>query len=224
MKNKLLLLSALLGLSINAASAEVPSIDGSLGLGFTSKDDRRGSILSTDALQGTIGLSSDFGFADLTADFLTSFDSADTGSDTNELTVGLSRDIVAGLEGTLGLYNTDIEAGESSLEFLVGLEFEIPTLEIDSSLTYYRDVDDDYDTIEVSLGYTLDLDVVNLGIAGVAGNTEDQGTQDRDYYGIGAGLTKSINDRIGVYADVLLTDSDARENTTQWGLGVNLSF
>lgn len=224
MKTKLVLLSALLGLSINAASAEVPAIDGSLGLGFTSKDDRRGSILSTDALQGTLGLSSDLGVATLNADFLTSFDSADTGSDTNELTVGLNREIIDGLAGTLGLYNTDIENGESSLELLVSLQYEVPNLDLDSSLTYYRDVDDEYETLQVSLGCVFDLDVVDLGVAGILGQTEDASTQDRDYHGVSATATKSLNDRVNVYADVALTDSDVRDSTTQWGIGVNLNF
>ena len=68
--------SALLALSINAASAEVSAINGNVGAKYSSDYHRRGEVLSAEALQAQVGFNLGVGAVDVFGDFFTPFDEA----------------------------------------------------------------------------------------------------------------------------------------------------
>ena len=72
MKTKLItLVIALFGLSINAASAEAPSVSGDVGAKYASDYHRRGEALSAEALQAQVGFNIGLGSVDFYGDLFT---------------------------------------------------------------------------------------------------------------------------------------------------------
>ena len=89
MKTKITtVLSVLLGLFINAASAEEANLQGDVGLQYASQNYFRGQSVSEEALQASIG--ADFDVAGLGAfvDFATS-QSLESGEDKHDTAVGI---------------------------------------------------------------------------------------------------------------------------------------
>ena len=91
-------------------------------------------------------------------------------------------------------------------------------------MSLYRDTDESLYTFEGQVSYDVDLEVVNLELAGILGNTELTSATDSTYYGAKVTATKSIKENLNLYADVSLSDNDIRDNETVWGLGLNVSF
>ena len=71
MKTKLVSLLALLGLSINAASAEATNINGNMGTKYSSDYHRRGQLVSEEAIQAQVGFNVGLGAVDVFGDFFT---------------------------------------------------------------------------------------------------------------------------------------------------------
>ena len=222
MNNKLVKLIALLGLSINVASAEAPEVNGNLGTKFSSDYHRRGQVVSQEAVQAQVGFNVGLGGVDIFGDFFTNQSTASDGGNNDELTVGLGSSFFEDkLNAYVGIYNTDnSELGDNLEAFAsLGLDFQLsPTVSV------YRDTDDSLYTFEGQVSYGVDLDVVNLELAGILGNTDVSSAIDSTYLGAKLTATKTIKDNVNLYADVALSDNDTRDNETLWGVGLSVKF
>jgi uncharacterized protein YhjY with autotransporter beta-barrel domain len=92
------------------------------------------------------------------------------------------------------------------------------------TLSVYRDTDDSLYTFEGQVSYNLDLEVVNLELSGMLGNTDVSSVADSTYLGAKLTATKTIKDNVDLYADVALSDNDTRDNDTLWGVGLSVKF
>ena len=123
------------------------------------------------------------------------------------------------LNAYVGIYNTDNSELGDNLEAFASLELDFP---LSPTVSVYRDTDDSLYTFEGQVSYGVDLDVVNLELAGILGNTDVSSAIDSTY--LGAKLTKTIKDNVNLYADVALSDNDTRDNETLWGVGLSVKF
>jgi hypothetical protein len=221
MKTKALIM-ALSCLFINAASAEAPSVSGDVGAKYASDYQRRGELLSAEALQAQVGFNVGLGSVDFYGDLFANRSTESTGSDTDEATFGIGTSLWDdSLSAYLGVYNTDTGAGEDDLEAFASVQlntFLAPKVSI------YRDTDDSLYTFEGQVSYDIDLDVVGLELAGILGNTDTSSTNDSTYYGAKLTASKTIKENLNLYADLALSDNDVRNNETVWGLGLNVKF
>ncbi|MDA1237318.1 MAG: hypothetical protein O3A15_00030 [Proteobacteria bacterium] len=222
MKNKLIKLIALLGLSINVASAEAPSVNGNMGTKFSSDYHRRGQLVSQDAIQAQVGFNVGLGSVDVFGDFFTNQSTTSSGADNNELTVGLGTSFFEDkLNAYVGVYNTDNSVSGDNLEAFASVGLNFP---LSPSVSVYRDTDDSLYTFEGRVSYDIDLEVVNLELAGILGNTDVSSLVDSTYLGAKLTATKTIKDNVDLYADVAVSDNDTRENETLWGVGLSVKF
>jgi len=222
MKTTAVILSALLGFFINAASAEAPAVKGNVGAKYSSDYNRRGEILSAEALQAQVGFNVGLGSVDVFGDFFTNQSTDSGGADTDETTVGLATSLFEdSLNAYVGVYNTDLGAGEDVLEAFASLQ--VGTL-LSPTVSVYRDTDDSLYTFEGQLSHGVSLEVVDLELAGVVGSTDTSASADRTYVGAKLTASKTVKDNLNLYADVAVSDSDDRSNETIWGLGLSVKF
>ena len=220
MNNKLVKLIALLGLSINVASAEAPEVNGEVSTKYSSDYHRRGQVVSQEAVQAQVGFNVGLGGVDIFGDFFTNQSTASDGGNNDELTVGLGSSFFEDkLNAYVGVYNTDNSELGDNLEAFASLGLDFP---LSPTVSVYRDTDDSLYTFEGQVSYGVDLDVVNLELAGILGNTDVSSAIDSTY--LGAKLTKTIKDNVNLYADVALSDNDTRDNETLWGVGLSVKF
>lgn len=224
MKNKhKLLLSALLsvGSFINAASA-APEISGGVDTKYTSDYTRRGQMVSAEALQAQIGFNVGFDGVDLFGDFFTNQSVKSAGADNDELTVGLGTSLFGdNLNAYVGVYNTDSTSLGENLEAFAAVGLN--TL-LSPKVSVYRDTDDELYTFEGQVSHGINLNIIDLELAGILGNTDLSSVVDSTYFGAKVTASKTIKDNLNVYADVSLSDNNVRDNETVWGLGLNVSF
>ena len=219
-----LLLSALLsvGSFINAASAEAPKVSGDVDTKYTSDYHRRGQLVSAEALQAQVGFNVGFDSVSLFGDFFTNQSVKSAGADNDELRVGLGTSLFEDrFNAYLGVYNTDNTVLGETLEAFASVGANVL---LSPTVSFYRDTDESLYTFEGQVSYDVDLEVVNLELAGILGNTELTSATDSTYYGAKITATKSIKENLNLYADVSLSDNDIRDNETVWGLGLNVSF
>ena len=220
MKLKIITAALLSALIVNASSAEPAAVVGHVGTKYTSDYDRRGELLSAEAIQAQVGFNVGVGGLDVFGDFHTN-QATDADVDTNELTVGVGSGFFEDkLNAYIGVYNTESTGGASDLEAFAIVQLD--TL-LDPAFAVYRDTDDSFYTFEGQVSHTFDLQVVDLKVGGVYGNTETSAAADSTYTGARASLSKSF-DNLNVFTDVAVTDSDLRSNQTIWGVGLNLKF
>mgnify|MGYP003627715329 FL=1 len=219
MKTKITIAALLSVLFINAASAESP-VNGNVGTKFASDYHRRGAQLSNEAIQAQVGFNVGVGGVDLFGDFHTN-QGTDSEIDTNELTVGLGADLFDDkLSAYVGLYNTDSTNTSNDLEAYASLSLSTV---LSPSISVYRDTDDALYTFEGTISHTFDLNIANLQLAGILGNTDATAVQEYTYTGAKATLSKTVND-INLYTDIGITDTESRDNETVWGVGLSVKF
>jgi hypothetical protein len=221
--NKIIMTAALFGaILVNAASAEVPSLNGNVGTKFASDYHRRGEVLSAEAIQAQIGFSTQVLGADVFGDFLKNHGTDTGASDTSEVTVGVATSLFdSSFDAYLGVYNTDTDGKESSLEAFVSLQANLP---LSPRISVFRDTEDALYTFEGQLSYDVDIDLVGLEIAGILGNTDSSATNDSTYLGAKVTASKTIGENVDIYADVSLSDTDDRDSETLWGVGLSVKF
>ena len=225
MNNKYkLLLSALLsvGSFINAASAEAPEVSGAVDTKYSSDYHRRGQLVSAEALQAQVGFEVGFESLSVFGDFFTNQSVKSAGADNDELTVGLGTSLFEDrFNAYLGVYNTDSTVLGENLEAFASVGANVL---LSPTFSFYRDTDESLYTFEGELSYDVDLDVVNLQLAAVLGNTELTNVSDSTYYGAKVTASKTIKENLNIYADVALSDNDVRDNEAVWGVGLSVSF
>lgn len=222
MNTKLVKLIALLGLSVNVASAEAPEVNGNIGTKFSSDYHRRGQLVSQEAIQAQVGFNVDLGGVDVFGDFFTNQSSSSNGADNDELTVGLGSSFFEDkLSAYVGVYNTDNSELGNNLEAFASLSLDFP---LSPTVSVYRDTDDSLYTFEGQVSYGIDLEVVNLELAGILGNTDVSSAIDSTYLGAALTATKTFKGNVDLYADVSVSDNDTRDNETLWGVGLSVKF
>ena len=125
------------------------------------------------------------------------------------------------LNAYVGVYNTDSTSLGENLEAFASVG--VNTL-LSPKISVYRDTDDDLYTFEGQVSHGIDLDIIDLELAGILGNTDLSSAIDSTYFGAKVTASKTIKDNLNLYADVSLSDNDVRDNETVWGLGLNVSF
>ena len=189
---------------------------------YSSDYHRRGQITSQEAIQAQVGFNVGLGGVDVFGDFFTNQSTASGGADNDELTVGLSTAFLEDkLNAYIGVYNTDNSASGNNLEAFASLGIDFP---LSPTVSVYRDTDDSLYTFEGQLSYGVDLEVVNVELAGILGNTDVSSAIDSTYLGAKLTATKTIKDNVNLYADVALSDNDTRDNETLWGVGLSVKF
>jgi len=223
MKNKLIsLLTVLMGLSINAASAEVPSLQGDVGLEYSSQHYFRGQSVSTEALQASIG--ADFDVAGLGAfvDFSTS-QSLEVGDDMHDTAVGVQTSFLdESISVSVGLLHYEYTAGDAELEGFVGATYNTV---LSPTMRFYRNTDENLSTYEASVSHGFDLGLADLSLGAGVGVTDLTSATDSDYYELSATASRSLTDSVEAFASFAYNDADNRNDAdTFGGLGFRVKF
>ena len=217
MKNTKIIITALLGLFINVASAENYSAE----LRYTSDYFYRGALKTSQAVQSSVGLSASGGGLGFSAGAFTN-QAVDSGSDTYILSAGISKSFVDELlSAYVGVNHVEDVAGAAALEAQVSIGLNWP---LSPSLSVYRDLDDSLYTYELALSHELDLEVLSLGLNGSIGNTETSSSADNSYYTVGAVASRSLSDNSTVSLGVTHVDSDTISNEYVFDFGVAIKF
>ena len=221
-KQKLTLVAALIlgAVSLNAANE---SFNGDVSTKYTSDYARRGALLSEEAIQARVGFSSEVAGIDVFGDFQTNQSTGSSGGNTDELTLGIGTTLMDNLLSTyIGVYNTDHSAlSEASLEGFLSVSLNTV---LTPTIAFYQDTDDSLQTFEGQLTYNVDLDLATLDLSGVLGSTDTLIMDNETYTGLSAKVSRDVNEKLNVFADIALSDSELRDSETVFGLGLSLVF
>ena len=221
-KQKLTLVAALIlgAVSLNAANE---SFNGDVSTKYTSDYARRGALLSEEAIQARVGFSSEVAGLDVFGDFQTNQSTGSSGGNTDELTLGVGTTLMDNLLSTyIGVYNTDHSTeSEASLEGFLSVSLNTV---LTPTIAFYQDTDDSLQTFEGQLTYNVDLDLATLDLSGVLGSTDTLIMDNETYTGLSAKVSRDVNEKLNVFADIALSDSELRDSETVFGLGLSLVF
>jgi len=222
MKTTTTILSVLLGLFINVASAEEANLQGNVGLEYTSQNYFRGQSVSEEALQASIG--ADFDVAGLGAfvDFSTS-QSLEAGEDKHDTAVGVKTSFLDDtLSVSVGLLHYEYTAGDAELEGFVGATYN--TI-LSPTMRFYRNTDESLSTYEAAVSHGFDLGLAELTLGAGIGVTDLTTAVDSDYYELSALAARSITDSVDAFATFRYNDADNRsESDTFGGIGFSVKF
>jgi|TARA_B110001454_G_C12721818_1_gene435030 hypothetical protein len=214
MKTKLSIITALLGLFINAASAEEANLQGDMGLSYLSQNYFRGQSVSEEALQASIG--ADFDVAGLGAfvDFSTS-QSLESGEDKHDTALGVKTSFLDdSLSVSVGLLHYEYTAGDAELEGFVGATYN--TI-LSPTMRFYRNTEESLSTYEASVSHGFDLGLADLSLGAGIGMTDLTSTTDSDYYELSAVASRSITDSVEAFARLAYNDADNRDDADAFG-------
>tara|TARA_Y100000593_G_scaffold62432_2_gene115652 strand:- start:353 stop:1021 length:669 start_codon:yes stop_codon:yes gene_type:complete len=222
MKTTTTILSVLLGLFINAASAEEANLHGDVGVSYLSHNYFRGQSVSEEALQASIG--ADFDIAGLGAfvDFSTS-QSLEAGDDRHDTAFGVQSSFLDdSLSLSVGLLHYEYTAGESELEGFVGATYN--TI-LSPTMRFYRNTEESLLTYEASVSHGFDLGLADLSLGAGIGLTDLSSSADSDYYELSAVASRSITDSVEAFASLAYNDADNRDDAdTFGGIGFLVKF
>jgi hypothetical protein len=220
MKTKLVsLLVALLGFNINAAAS---SINGSAGASFSSEYHRRGQVVSQDSIQAQVGAQTNIGGLNVNAEFFTSQATESGETNSNEITISAGGNLFEDkVSAYIGIYNTDMSNLSSVSEGF--LEIGINSM-LKPTARVFRGTSNNLNTFEGELSHTFDLDLANLELKGLLGNTETSSSTDLTYSSLSATLSRDLSENFSIYADVSISDTNTRDYETFWGTGVSVKF
>jgi len=223
MKTKLvLIIAALLGAVTNAASGEDSSIKGGMGTKFSSDYDRRGQLVSQEAIQAQVDLSVDLAGVNVVGEFFTNQSTNSAGTDNIELNVAVGKSLFEdNINAYLGVYNTDNSSSGNTVETFISIKANSL---LSPKITAYRDNESELYTFEGQLSQGVDLKLFELELAGTLGNTELSAASDSTYCGATVTASKQIKNNVSLYADIGLSDSDLRSQERIWGVGLDVRF
>ena len=214
MKNKIVSLLLALGLS-SAALAN------SAKIGYVSDFFYRGEQKALESVQASLDL--DKNVAGLNASFhACTNQSVDQGVDSYGLAAGISHTFVDGILNVYGGFNhfEDV-AGDALSE--IALKAGLNTI-ASPALSVYRNVDDELYTFEGSVSHSIALSIVDLGLSASIGNTDITESTDRDYYSLGADLSREVGEGAVLSASVDLVDADDIEREFVFGTALTFNF
>jgi len=216
MKTKLSILLALLGLSINVASAN----GGSASVGYSSDYFREGALVSQEAMQASAAYTLKAGGLDASVGIFTS-QPIEGGTDTYIIDAAFSKALNETFSVSLGLEHAEFVSGVATLDVTAGLT--VQTL-LSPSVTLKRDTEDELYVIEIGASHQIDLQVADLGLSAIYGNTDVTTSSNIDYYSLGANLSRSLSENSTLNASLEYVDSDSIQNESIFGLGLTVQF
>ena len=217
MKKTKLIITALLGFFINAASAETYS----LGTKYASDYFFRGSLMTQESIQADLGVNGEVFGLDYSANAFTN-QSVESGVDTYILNAGLSTSFFGDLlETYAGIGHIENVSGEALME--ASLRLSIDTL-LSPTVSFFRNLDESLYTSELSLSHDLDLDFASLGILGSIGISDLTNSNSETYYSLGENASRSIAEKSQISFGVERVDSNLIEAEYVFALGVSTQF
>lgn len=217
MKKTKLIITALLGFFINAASAETYS----LGTKYASDYFFRGSLMTQESIQADLGVNGEVFGLDYSANAFTN-QSVESGVDTYILNAGLSTSFFGDLlETYAGIGHIENVSGEALME--ASLRLSIDTL-LSPTVSFFRNLDESLYTSELSLSHNLDLDFASLGILGSIGISDLTNSNSETYYSLGANASRPIAEKSQISFGIERVDSNLIEAEYVFALGVSTQF
>tara|TARA_B110000444_G_C18807340_1_gene580696 strand:- start:680 stop:1333 length:654 start_codon:yes stop_codon:yes gene_type:complete len=217
MKKTKLIITALLGFFINAASAETYS----LGTKYASDYFFRGSLMTQESIQADLGVSGKVFGLDYSANAFTN-QSVESGVDTYILNGGVSRSFFGDLLGAYaGIGHIENVSGEALME--VNVRLSVDTL-LSPTVSFFRNLNESLYTSELSLSHDLDLDFASLGILGSVGISDLTNSNSETYHSLGVNASKSIGEKSEICLGIERVDSDLIEAEYIFALGVSTQF
>lgn len=217
MNSTKIIVSALLGFFINAASAQ----QNSANIGYTSDYFYRGASIAEESVQSSISSSYELSSVTLSAGAFTN-QAVENGSDVYILTAGASKsfadDLVSVYGGLNHFENVD---GASLFEFAVSADLSVP---LSPTVNLYRSFDDDLFTWEIGVSHKFDLEVAGICLHALYGESELTEALESDYFTAGANLSKAISDNAEVILSADYVDSDVSEDEWVFGGAVSINF
>jgi hypothetical protein len=217
MKTKLSIITVLLGLCVNVASAGT----GSAGVGYTSDYFRRGALVSEEAVQANASVGFKALGLDSSVGIFTNQAMASGGVDTYIINAGVSGAWGDTVGLSAGLEHAELISGDASLEVVVGLSVDTV---LSPTLSVYRDTDDALYTLEVAVSHDVELKIASLGLNASYGNSDVTATSNIDYYSVGASLSRSLSENSTLHGSVAYVDSDSIDSESILGLGLSVKF
>lgn len=216
MKLKLTSLLVAFGLLTNAAL-----MGNSAKIGYVSDFFYRGEQKALESVQAAVDLEAKLLGLDGKLHACTN-QSVDEGVDSYRLAAGLGASFVEDLFSVYGGFNhfEDV-AGEALSEIEISASVNVFA---NPTVSAFRNVDDDLYTFEGSLSESFDLSFASLDLRGAVGNTEITESNDRTYYSVGAGLSRSVGQGATLSASVDLVDSDEIEREFVFGSALTFNF
>jgi len=216
MKLKLTSLLIAFGLLTNAAL-----MGNSAKIGYVSDFFYRGEQKALESVQAAVDLEAQLFGLDGKLHACTN-QSVDQGVDSYRLAAGLGTSFAEDLFSIYGGFNhfEDV-AGEALSEIEISASVNVFT---NPTVSAFRNVDDDLYTFEGSLAESFDLSFASLDLRGAVGNTEITESNDRTYYSVGAGLSRSVGKGATLGASIDLVDSDDIEREFVFGSALTFNF
>lgn len=206
-------ITALLCLISNVATA------GSVSVGYASDFFRRGAILSDEAVQASASVGADVAGFNASIGASTN-QSVAGGSDAYLIEVGASRQLADLLNVYVGLEHFEEVAGDSYLDARVSLGFDTV---LSPTATVYRNTSDDLYTFELSAKHGLDLEIADICVHALYGNTDSSTSVNEDYYGVGATASRSVSENAEISLSYDYYDSDLIADGDESVVGISLS-
>ena len=216
MNTKLSITMAIICLFSNAASAST----GSVSAGYASDYFYRGGLVATESVQAGANYGADLSGFKASLDIATN-QSVDGGADAYVINSGLSKEIGELVNVYLGLHHFELVEGNSNLD--VELGFNLGTV-LNPSISIFRNASDDLYTFELGANHQLDLDVVELCLHALYGNTDLTESTDADYWLVGAKVSKSISENADLSLSYDYVDSDIIDEESILGAALTVSF
>ena len=218
MKTTKLILTALLGVFINVASAE----NYSLSTKYTSDYFFRGALNSEEAIQASLGVNGEMLGLNYSVGAFTNQSVSSGGSDSYIIAGGGSKSFMDGLlNGYIGLNHVEDVPGNTMLEAEVSLG--IDTL-LSPTVSVFRNLEDSLYTYELGLSHSLNVGLGDLTVGGTVGNTDLSNSQNETYYSAGLGLSKELSENAVASIDLARVDSDLISEEYVIGLGISVNF
>jgi len=216
MKTKLLTLTALAALFINAAFAG----SGSLSTGYGSDVFRRGSLIAEDSLQTSASYVTTKGGFDVSVGAQTAH-STGADSDVYILSGGIGKSLGSLLSVYGGIEHFEQLDGASNLD--VVLSADLNTI-LNPTISAARNVDENQYTFEAGLSHDLSINGVDLSVRGTIGNTDLNNGDNVDYYSVGIGASKDITKNLALSLSVDQVNSDVIESDCIVAAALTASF
>ncbi len=208
-------ITALLCLISNVATA------GSVSVGYASDYFRRGAIISSEAVQSSLSLGTDVGGLNASVGASTN-QSTSGGSDAYVIEFGASKELGELLNVYIGLEHFEQVAGDAMLDARLSVGFDTV---LSPSATLYRNTSDDLYTFELSAKHGFDLELADLCVHGLYGNTDASTSVNEDYYGVGAIASRSVSDSANLALSYDYFDSDLMsDGESVLGLTLSVNF
>lgn len=217
MKTTKLIITALLGLFINAASAEKYSLE----TGYASDYFDQGLRKAEESIQVTIGVEGDMAGLGYSVGAFTN-QSIETGVDSYVFNGGLERSFADELiSAYVGLVHTEHVSGAATQEVELKAELGIT---LSPTVSILRDLDENLFAYELSLSHLIDVKIASLSVYGSAGKVETSKLSDTDYYSVGGVLSKSVSENASVSVSLVRVDSNFADEEFVSQLGISTQF